>query len=154
MRKVYSVTGTSPIKPTNLPDGLTVEEKKVEIKEVIDTKLSRRFTVKESGMYDGGVHIKLEQTNTAFNPDCVQSAMTREEATKLRDVLTEILKTSVRRVLDSEGDFWYEVEHNLFRMGDDLAEAKRKHDRDGAQGYAHDLDYIRSTYGVDDIAYI
>jgi len=154
MRKVYSVTGTSTIKPTNLPDGLTIEETEVEIKEVIDTTLSRRFTVKESGVFSGGVHIKLEQTGKVFKADVVQAALSREEATKLRDVLTEILKDGTRRVLDSEGDFWYEVEHDLFRMGEDLTEAKRKHARDGAEGYAHDLDYIRSTHGVDEVSYI
>jgi hypothetical protein len=154
MRKVYIVTGTSPIKPTNLPDGLTIEETKVEIKEVIETKLSRRFTIKESGVFSGGVHIKLEQTGTVYNPDCVQSALSREEATKLRDVLTEILKDGVRKVLDSEGDYWYEVEHDLFRMGDDLAEAKRKHARDGAEGYAKSVDQIRNAHGVDSITYI
>jgi len=154
MRKVYSVTGTSPIKPTNLPDGLTIEETKVEIKEVIDTKLSRRFTVKESGLYDGGAHIKLEQTNTVYNPDCVQSALSREEATKLRDVLTEILKDGVRKVLDSDDDYWYEVEPNLFRMGDDLSNAKHKHARDGAFGYAKTLDEIRSAHGVESVTYV
>ena len=105
-------------------------------------------------MYDGGVHIKLEQTNTTFNPDCVQSAMTREEVTKLRDVLTEILKDGVRKVLDSEGDYWYEVEHDLFRMGDDLSNAKHKHDRDGALSYAKTLDQISSAHGVDWVTYI
>jgi hypothetical protein len=154
MRKTYTVTGESTIKPLNLPDGLTIEEKKVETKEVINTKLSRRFTVKEGGVYDGGVHIKVEVTNSTFNPDVVQAALNREEATKLRDVLTEILNDRVRKILDSEGDYWYEVEPGLFRMGDDLSNAKQKHSRDGAEGYAKTLDEISSAHGVDSVTYI
>lgn len=150
MRKVYSVSGTSKVKPTDLPKGLKVEETKVKIKETVQTRLNRRLTISEMG--DGSpVHLRLEETPATariFDTSVVEAIFNREEATQIRDLLTEILEgQALRKVTDNSGVFpiWFEIAPDKFVNETTKEKAQQEFD----SGYGTwDLATIRSEWGI------
>lgn len=145
MRKSYIVTGKSVVKPTDLPEGLTVEESKEKIKEIIQTKLSRRITVTQEGE-EGAAHLKVEDTGQLS--DVVQAFLSKDIVRKLRDTLNEILNEFQSRVItDGDGDKWFEAAEGLFHMASDVEDAKAQHRRNPLD--ARTPRHIEDVYGID-----
>jgi hypothetical protein len=152
MRTVYKVTGSSSTKPTNLPEGLTVETTRAKTEKTIQTSMSRQITVKDNGG-QGEAHLRVKNTASSYSQSSeIAASLTREEATQIRDALNEILEGGLRKVIDSSGfaSVWFEVEKDKFHNYDDREAAQRSAAR-GNTGKT--LTFIENNYGVQSITF-
>ena len=152
MRKEYKVIGTSKVKPTGLPDGLSVQETEVEVTEVITTRLSREITVSENG--GNAAHLQVRSTSN-FTNDNVSASLNKDETKRLRDSLNEILgegQTALRKLVDASGyaDIWFEIDPDKFYNQNTRAAAQRAA---GRGGDFRTLDDLSSSYGIKSITF-
>jgi hypothetical protein len=114
MTKIYTITGQSTTKPSDLPEGFTVEETETEFRRQFSNGPHARqllikettlrgvdFDIEDCGLYIGGVNLDTAQT------------------AKLRDALTEYLDDGefVGRVfVDEDEDEWHEQSPDAFDL--------------------------------------
>jgi len=143
----FKVQGTSKTKPTNLPDGLTVEEVEVPMKEVFPMLFGRELTVQESSTF-GSTHFKLTAPSTAIGSKEIAGYLVKEDVVKLRDLLNEILSGGKRVFQDrdkSTTNRWYEVADNKFNYAADRERAEKAYDRYPSDSW--DLTKVEQFYG-------
>jgi hypothetical protein len=127
MRKktVYSVTGVLETKPTDLPDGLRVDQ--VEINAPRESIHLTSYHGERHLVSEG---ISIEKSVTIGGVGLLEEV----EVRKLRDFLNMVLgeESKVRVLRDREGDVWFELAPDKFALGgresqtDALAIAKKK----------------------------
>lgn len=133
MRKAihYKVSGVVEIKPTNLPEGLNVEEVQVDLpKASVDIRAIHGGSSVRITEYD------LDDTHYDGPGMLIpgKGIFEGSEVRKLRDFLNLVLEesTKVRVLRDREGDVWFELSPDQFTLGGSdgdtnaLANAKRK----------------------------
>lgn len=133
MRKAthYKVSGVLETKPTDLPEGLKVEEVEVTL-----PRLSINIVPIHGGSGMQVAEYDLDDT-TFTSPGVMlgnKGIYDGEQVRKLRDFLNKILEesTKVRVLRDREGDVWFELSPGKFALGGRggdttaLANAKRK----------------------------
>jgi hypothetical protein len=148
MRKAthYKVSGVVETKPSDLPEGLAVEEVEVTLP---------RLSIDIVPIHGGsGIQVaEYDLDDTTFpSPGVMLSnkgIYDGEQIRKLRDFLNVVLdETPKMRVLkDVDGDVWFELEPNLFTLGtrEDDPEALKKAQRKLAlrTGYhSRSLEYV------------
>ena len=154
MRKktVYQVTGVGDSKPKDLPEGFKVEQ--LEVPD-IETLEIRAFHFADSCMHENGVYIREDQTSLRGRH------LTKEETRQVRDFFNKILgeEPKMRVLLDSSGDWWFELVPGLFTFGSQYARGKTalqdaQQSREGDDSRYVDWDEakLRSYYGfVEDV---
>lgn len=156
----YSIKGTSKVKPTDLPEGLRVETTVVDVPTdvTVKSRYGMEFRVRKyTGALanEGEILVNLRDPSPFGGSDRINTdkIMDRENVRKLRDALTELLAetVSLRKLVDGQGDSWYEIESDKFRMGGDRPEATRKHLSNPT--HASSLQRVSDTYGVDRITF-
>jgi hypothetical protein len=145
---VYRIAGTSTTKPTDLPEGFTVEEKREPITVHIVTGLSRKVEVIE---HAEGINLDVTEVSP-FRSRRVPTMLNRTETRKLRDALSAALGDEpaaeagpkLRSFKDRDGDVWHEGRPGRFLCGD-RESVGRMFARGGAAGV--DLAEVRDLYG-------
>lgn len=143
-KAIYTIQGSSTVKPVDLPDGFTVS---VEVAR-FDKEVSG-FTISDSA----------HQTDSLFirHNDVTSRHVTREQVTALRDALTEWLDESVPtlRVIHDSGDSansiwrWYEIEPEKFiyyRSEDDARSETKSGANSGRDGLTYEQ--IKNDYSI------
>lgn len=121
----YKVQGTVDTEPKNLPDGLVVTKVETEIPldVTVESVYGTTFRVREyGGDADVPLSLDIKSVNTFSGKVDISTnkLFDRENTTKLRDALTELLgdapSVSLRKVVDKCGYFteWFEVSPNKF----------------------------------------
>lgn len=141
----YQVNGVLDEKPKDLPEGLTVTEKKVP-----GTQVKKRFgslKVEDSINHKNGAYFDLLYSTGVH--------LSKEDTRKVRDFLNEILDEGPKlRVIFDKHDFdrsptsewrWWEIPNGGFIYETNRKEAERRYGR-GAT--AERYDYIVECYGI------
>ena len=154
MPKSYSVTGKSSVKPTNLPQGLEVQETVERIEAVFPAAFGRELTIKDSQTFEGGAWIKMATKPMYDQPTYVCGHVERDELIKVRDHINVILgqDQGLRKLVDSSdyANVWFEIEPNKFYNQNTREDAESLATRGGPH---RTLESITSAYGVDSITF-
>lgn len=145
-KTVYTVQGSSTIKPVGLPEGFEVETNTA----VFDREVSG-FTLSDSAYQENSLFVQQDAMALRH--------LNRDEVTALRDALSEWLSESVSvlRVVHDANDSvssewrWYEIDTDKFIYHVSVDRARRDAKRYRQGTFAKDLttfDRIKSDYGV------
>lgn len=121
MRKLthYKVSGVLETKPTDLPEGLNVEEVSVELP---PDELYLQTAHGESHRFAESLTTEAALAITSLG------LFYKPEVVKLRDFCNKVLgedpKPKMRVLEDSSGDWWFELVPGLFTFGSKYAEGK------------------------------
>lgn len=115
MRKAthYKVSGVVETKPTNLPEGLTIEEVDSYVNEVLEIG---PFHFADSAVYNNAVYIREDSSKPS------KRHLTKNQTRELRDFLNKILDEVILGILvDRVNDLWFEFEPGLYTYGADVS---------------------------------
>lgn len=151
MRKVYKVIGESEVKPLNLPEGLTIKEETLPgvVDVTVTSKFGAKFRIQDYTFGLGSPDVMtLDIDPTPGNQSGLYSKIfDRENATKMRDALTQILGGRLLKVIHDAGDSlndpgrWYECDNGKYVYRAATPPSA------GALG-SETYEYIKNTYGI------
>jgi len=151
MRKVYKVTGQSTSKPSNLPEGFLIKEELVPVDVTVLSKYGVQFRVQSySGDPEDAMTLEIIPSPAGTSGWAAYNKIfDKENATKLRDALNEILNDKKgRRVIHDATDSlsdparWYECDNGKFYY------TSSRQIPSSAIGGTATYDYIKETYGI------
>lgn len=156
MKKVveYKVVGTSSVEPKNLPEGLAVSktefEKPTEVR--FTSVYGTQFKLTEDRLGSSSRATLQVSRNDSHRGDG-SYIFTSDTLREIRDGINEILggTSSLRKLVDNDGDLWFEVSSDVFRLGLTRTEASRKKETDPSGGRS--LDYVTRIFGVRQTAF-